>query len=155
MIELRPKKPIAKSWLVYVVAVIYCVIFVCGVCTIVNLVKRSFNTCLIFLGICLGLILLCFVLSRVLAWYTIGKIYKSNKLVVYDCYSIGDCLGRNKAEYKIKGVNKVKPRGRDLIVFGDITAKEVMGKTNKVKKLVIIDGNTEELINFMNKEFSL
>lgn len=156
MIELRPKKPIAKGWLVYVVAVIYCIIFISGVCFVVNLVKQSLNTCIIFLGICLGLILLCFILSRVLAWYTMGKIYKSNKLVIYDCYSVGDYLGRNKAVYKIKKVDRVKPRGSDLVIFGDIIAKkEVMGKTSQVKKLVIIDGNTEELLNFMNKEFSL
>lgn len=149
MIEIKPKKPVAKMWLSYVVAVIYMVIGVCGILFVVSLVRGNHKLSIYTLGISVGLILICFILSQVLAWYASERVYTDKGKFVYEMYCEGDYIGRNKSVYKCTEITRYKKKGKNLRIWGTIEAKEVLGRARIIKHTDILDGNREDVIKLV------
>ena len=150
-IEVRPSKKPAPTFIPYFVAVTYIVIIVLVIVGLINMKKM--DTVLTCTGIICALGLLDFIISKVFAWYVVGKLELKNKKLTYTITECIKGIGNGKTVITFKKISNVKKRGKNLIVTGDITSKEQMSKTVELKEYKFIDGNIDSVYSLL-KDFS-
>lgn len=143
---LRPKKPIAPEWLGYFVTFLYLVEAVCICLGVFYVVKSNYINCVItFIAFSLIFLFLIFC-SKHFSWYISGDVFINDKEVRYEVLGILDMMGNKKTVHKISSIDDIKQKGSNLIIYGDCTIKEPVGKPKNKRKFVIEDCDSEVII---------
>lgn len=144
-VTLASEKPVAPQFLGYLASALYVVEAVLFGFTFYFLFNsdRMFGliTGLVFVLIFIGL----FICSRRYRWYISADLRVSDKDIKYEVLGILDVLGNRKTVYKARNITKIKKNGSSLVVYGECSVKEPVGREKACNKFVI-DDCTDEVV---------
>lgn len=148
-IELLPSKKVLPAFCDVILAFSYIEIVIMLILSFVT--KLQANR-FIFVGIIVATVLILIITSKSFSWFEHQTLtIKNNELqiIVSDKISNKNTVG-GETKVTIHNVDKIKQKGKDLIIYGDITKVE-MHRKKEVKSFNILEGNTPEVIEFIDK----
>lgn len=148
-IELLPSKKVLPAFCDVILAFSYIEMVIMLILSFVT--KLQANR-FIFVGIIVATVLILIITSKSFSWFEHQTLtIKNNELqiIVSDKISNKNTVG-GETKVTIHNVDKIKQKGKDLIIYGDITKVE-MHRKKEVKSFNILEGNTPEVIEFIDK----
>ncbi len=148
-IELLPSKKVLPAFCDVILAFSYIEMVILLILSFVT--KLQANR-FIFVGIILATVLILIITSKSFSWFECQTLtIKNNELqiIVSDKISNKNTVG-GETKVTIHNVDKIKQKGKDLIIYGDITKVE-MHRKKEVKSFNILEGNTPEVLEFIDK----
>ena len=148
-IELLPSKKVLPAFCDVILAFSYIEMVIL---LILSFVPKLQADRFIFIGIIVATVLVLIIISKSFSWFEHQTItIKNNELqiIVSDKLSNKNTVG-GETKVTIHNVDKIKQKGKDLIIYGDITKVE-MHRKKEVKSFTILEGNTPEVIEFVDK----
>lgn len=145
--KLKSNKKQAPSILSYFVAFSYIAM---AILVILCLLNKN-NSIFFFIGI--GLVLIDFLLSHLLSWYTYAEIKFYDKEFIYDVHTNINVMGIDYTRYKVKydEISNLKFQGNKVIVEGKIGRKEPKLNYKEDKKVTILD-ITDDVRSLLNEK---
>lgn len=161
MIVIKPQRRCANKLISYVCTLLY---FLTGVSFIYILIQLIFfltsnefnsKTFLISMLSLIVMILILLIFNYSFSWFISASINKDkNGRIIYKVKDVIDVLGKDETYYKINSCTKMKKKGTNLVLYGDIEKTEPMSKTKNIKKVKILQANND-VITFISSSFSL
>lgn len=151
-IELLPSKKVLPAFCDVILAFSYIEMVIMVIMLILSFVTKLQANRFIFVGIIVATVLILIITSKNFSWFEHQIIMiKNNELqiIVSDKISNKNTIG-GETKVTIHNVDKIKQKGKDLIIYGDITKVE-MHRKKEVKSFNILEGNTPEVIEFIDK----
>ena len=148
-IELLPSKKVLPAFCDVILAFSYIEMVIMLILSFVT--KLQANR-FIFVGIIVATVLILIITSKSFSWFEHQTLtIKNNELqiIVSDKISNNNTIG-GETKVTIHNVDKIKQKGKDLIIYGDITKVE-MHRKKEVKSFNILEGNTPEVLEFIDK----
>ena len=148
-IELLPSKKVLPAFCDVILAFSYIEMVIMLILSFVT--KLQANR-FIFVGIIVATVLILIITSKSFSWFEHQTLtIKNNELqiIVSDKISNKNTIG-GETKVTIHNVDKIKQKGKDLIIYGDITKVE-MHRKKEVKSFNILEGNTPEVLEFIDK----
>lgn len=149
-IELLPSKKVLPAFCDVILAFSYIEMVIMLILSFVT--KLQANR-FIFIGIIVATVLVLIITSKSCSWFEHQTIMVKNnelQIIVSDKLSNKNTIG-GETKVTIHNVDKIKQKGKDLIIYGDITKVE-MHRKKEVKSFNILEGNTPEVLGFINKQ---
>ena len=137
--KFKGTKPVAQSWLGYLVTLISVLMFAGLGVGGYFVYKKDYWIGGIALAVAVVLFLVLWYCNNHFAWVQGGEFTVFDKKVVYTYSEVVDLMGNNKFKYTIKSVSSMKRKGRDLVIKGDIVEKIPLRKSKNKKKCRIYD----------------
>ena len=151
-VEVKPHKKPAPVVVPYLVALSYVVLFVVMIIGVCNMTNTDMVKSCIAIEIGIGGIDI--VISQCFAWHMGYSMESEGSYINVVMPDIVKDMGKSETKIKIKDITGFKEKGRDLIVFGDITVRQYMSKPKNLRKYRFPDANVDEVKNLLGGNFN-
>lgn len=131
-------KPYCSNRLAYLSALLYVICAVGGGFVVYGYAVRDWNKCIGGLVTMLVFALICKILSGRYEWEPDREMKEfGHDAWVYSYMSPLNFMGNSRCQWRISSITSLEEKGDKLKITGDIVKREEIGKSRKVKELVI------------------
>lgn len=131
-------KPYCTNVLAYISALLYTLCALGGVLVIYGYAVRDWTKLGIGLAVMLVLAIVCRIISGKYEWEPDREMKEFGKdMWIYSYISPINFMGNSRCQWRISTISSLEEKGDKLKIKGDISKREEIGKSKKVKELVI------------------
>lgn len=149
---LKPRKPVAKPVMGFIATALYIAVAV-GILSLIYSILKSRSLlpslCCIFGSlVILGVFKFCF------DWFKSGEVSIRNYgEVIYTEHGILKVSGKDSVKYKVKDITSVIERPYEILIEGDVTYIDELGKSSTKSKFKILGvcDNREDLVTALKE----